>query len=124
MEESKLSQFKPKIKLRELKAIQKDQEAYKKNLERMQENQNRAHMSSESNDSDGDEGSRDSDSSSQFDALPQNKPLILDREAKKMQQLELLFLKRELEIKRKQELKDKREQKKLKQQLLSQTPSI
>ena len=124
MEESKLSQFKPKIKLRELKAIQKDQEAYKKNLERMQENQNRPNMSSESNDSDGDEGSRDSDSSTQSDALPQNKPLILDREAKKMQQLELLFLKRELEIKRKQELKDKREQKKLKQQLLSQTPSI
>jgi hypothetical protein len=41
-----------------------------------------------------------------------------------MQQLELLFLKREMEIKRKQELRNKREQKKLRQQMLVQNPSI
>ncbi len=52
MEENKLAHLKPKIKLRELKAIQKDQEAYKKTLERMQEYHQRANsVSSDANDS-------------------------------------------------------------------------
>lgn len=37
----------------------------------------------------------------------------MDREAKKVLQIEMLFQKREREIKRKQEMKEKREQRKV-----------
>ena len=88
MEENKLPLLKPKTKLRELKAIQKDQESYRKTLERLEDNQNRANNYSDSNDSSDEGGSHDSGESSSYDMPPQqvaNKPLVLDREAKKMQ---------------------------------------
>ena len=97
-EDPNLKNLKPKIKLRELKAIQKGQKSFNHTLDRMQ---------------------------TYKDAPPTSKtggaPMILDREMKKVIELERLFQKRELEIKRKQQFKDRRE---MKLKLLENPPEL
>ncbi len=111
---------KPKSKLRELRAIQRDQEAFHRTLERLQEYHQKGHLSEgdesgeESSNGSGDE---EDSSSSEAPPVPRANTLIMDREAKKVLQLEMLFQKREREIKRKQEMRERREQRKIIAQL-------
>lgn len=95
-----LKHLKPKIKLRELKAIQKD---YINNIQKRPPPPRKQSSSLE-------EGEIESSRSEcEEESSIEEQPAVIDRETKKIMQLEQLFRKRELEMKKKQD----REQRKL-----------